>query len=83
MYGLKEDWLVVRAAADYPAVTVTFADGTTHRFDLSHLFDRPGVFTKLRDPVFFSQVGVVNGALTWPDGTDLAPDAMYDQSRRS
>lgn len=83
MYGLNQDWMVVRVAPDYPAVAVRFADGTEHRFDLSHLFDRPGVFASLRDPGFFSQVGVVNGAVTWPDGTDLAPDAMYEEARRA
>jgi hypothetical protein len=36
-----------------------------------------GVFSHLSDPAKFGEVAVVNGAVTWPDGLDLAPDAMY------
>jgi hypothetical protein len=38
-----------------------------------------GVFETLRDPAVFSGVGVVRGAVTWPNGLDLAPDAMHDE----
>jgi hypothetical protein len=27
----------------------------------------------------FARVGVDHGAVTWPNGVDLAPDAMYDE----
>ena len=35
------------------------------------------VFEPLRDPVIFVQAQVVLGAVQWPNGVDLAPDAMY------
>jgi len=46
-----------------------------------HVVDvRPaGVFEQLRDPAMFARVGVTHGAVTWPNGVDLAPDAMYDE----
>ncbi len=56
---------------------VRFTDGTEGRVRLerSHL---TGVFEPLKDLSFFEQVYIEDGAVTWPGGIDLAPDAMYD-----
>ena len=56
---------------------VQFSDGLvgTVRFEPSHL---SGVFEALRDPVFFQQVAVSHGTVTWPGELDMAPDAMYE-----
>jgi hypothetical protein len=37
----------------------------------------------LRDPRVFSQARVVLGTVQWPNGADLAPDAMYDAIREN
>lgn len=70
----------VRALAGH-RLEVTFLDGTRGEVDLSHLVHGPqaGVFAVLRDPDVFAQVHLVRGAVTWPGGLDLAPDAMYDE----
>jgi hypothetical protein len=64
---------------------VTFVDGTSGEVDLGAFLDRPeaslGVFAPLRDPEVFAQACVVLGAVEWPSGPDLAPDAMYDAIR--
>ncbi len=39
------------------------------------------VFEPLRDPAIFAQAQVVLGAVQWPNGADLASDAMYDAIR--
>ena len=39
------------------------------------------IFEPLRDPAIFVQAQVVLGAVQWPNGADLAPDAMYDAIR--
>jgi hypothetical protein len=61
---------------------VTFVDGTSGLVDLSAWLasDRivGSVFEPLRDEAFFRQVSVELGAISWPNGADLAPDAMYD-----
>jgi len=36
------------------------------------------VFAALQDPARFAEVGIDQGAVTWPGHLDLAPDAMYD-----
>ncbi len=56
---------------------IDFADGLSGTVDLSsRLFGH--VFEPLRDPAFFSQVGIDEfGVVCWPNGADLAPDALY------
>lgn len=41
-----------------------------------------GVFERPKDPEFFAQARVVQGAVTWPGELDLAPDAMYDALKK-
>lgn len=59
---------------------VRFRDGIEGAADLSRLItgEQAGVFASLRDPNLFAQVRVECGAVTWPGGLDLAPDAMHD-----
>ena len=57
----------------------TFADGLSGRIDLSSRLFGP-VFEPLRDPVLFSKASVDEyGAVCWPNGADLGPDAIYRQ----
>ena len=66
----------VKAGQGY-TLEVMFANGTSGKIDLSsRLFGL--VFEPLRDPALFSQVRVDEyGAVCWPNGADLAPDALY------
>jgi hypothetical protein len=56
---------------------VEFSDGVAGTVDLStRLFGT--VFEPLKDPALFAQVNIDEfGALAWPNGADLAPDALY------
>ena len=65
-------------------LAVTFNDGSSGIVDLSALVQEPdaGVFEALRDPAFFATATLDCGAVTWPNGADLAPDAMYKEIRR-
>jgi hypothetical protein len=65
---LPEDRLMVR-----------FVDGLAGVVDLSALIASPdaGVFARLRDRSLFEQAYVEMGAVVWPGGLDLAPDAMH------
>lgn len=64
-------------------LAVTFNDGTSGIVDISALVNEPdaGVFEALRDPDFFATAYLDCGAVTWPNGADLAPDAMYKEIR--
>lgn len=63
---------------------LTFADGLVKVLDLeAKLLDAVGpVFEPLRDPTFFAQVRVDHelGTIVWPNGADLAPDALHEQA---
>jgi hypothetical protein len=74
-----DDVASVRAEDAYQLV-VTFHDGTSGRVHMARLITSQdaGVFAALRDPARFAEVGVEFGAVTWPHGIDLAPDAMYE-----
>jgi hypothetical protein len=58
-------------------VWVRFADGVQGQIDLSGLIGQ-GVFRPLLDPATFTRVAIDEfGVVCWPDGPDLAPDAMH------
>ena len=66
----------VRALPDY-RLFVEFADGVKGEVDLSSRLFGP-VFEPLEDPELFGQVSVdAFGAICWPNGADLAPDALH------
>jgi uncharacterized protein DUF2442 len=63
-------------------IQVEFADGTAGIADLSPRLSRGPLgdgYDPLCDQALFSQAYLDHGALTWPDGIDLAPDAMYER----
>jgi hypothetical protein len=66
---------------------VTFVDGTSGKVDMREFLSSSKVdgtiFEPLRDPAVFAEAGVVMGAVQWPGGVDLAPDAMYDAIREN
>jgi hypothetical protein len=68
----------VRALEDF-RLAVRFFDGTSGIVDMRALIHarNAGVFGVLSDPTRFAEVGIALGAVAWPSGLDLAPDAMY------
>lgn len=74
-------WRVARVEA-LPEfrLRVRFNDGTEGEVDMAGLIQSPeaGVFAALRDEALFRRVGLEWGAVTWSNGLDLAPDAMYE-----
>jgi len=62
---------------------VEFSDGVHGVLDYSQRLRGP-VFEPLRDPRRFSEVTIdEDGVVCWPDGPDLAPDAMYERLKAS
>ena len=64
---------------------VTFVDGTAGQVEMQGFLDATGtdgtIFEPPRDPQLFRQARVELGVVAWPNGADLAPDAMYDAIR--
>ncbi len=60
---------------------VEFDDGVRGEYDMTDRLNGP-VFGPLRDPTFFAQVRLADwGAPVWPNGVDIAPDALYERFR--
>lgn len=67
----------LKVLADH-RLEVVFADGLSGVVDLSQdRFD--GILAPLADAVFFAQARIHDGVVTWPNGAEIAPDAMYDE----
>ena len=60
-------------------IATRFDDGTEKHLDISQWFRGP-VFKALKDPKFFSKFFVEGGTLAWPNGVDIAPEALYEAS---
>lgn len=74
MWRLKS----VKALPGY-RLEVEFEDGVRGVVDCSGRLWGP-VFEPLRDPERFAEVAIdAFGAPCWPNGADLAPDAIYDE----
>ena len=57
-------------------VSIRFDDGTEKQIDLSQWFKGP-VFEPLKDQKFFKKFFVEGETLAWPNGVDIAPEALY------
>ncbi|HVX21660.1 MAG TPA: DUF2442 domain-containing protein [Acidimicrobiales bacterium] len=61
---------------------IGFADGTVRELDFAPKLARPvgPVFEPLRDVSFFARVTVdpETHTVVWPNGADMAPDALHD-----
>ena len=64
---------------------VTFVDGTTGEVHMGSFLSNPTIdgtiCEALRAPAVFTQARVALGAVQWPNGADLAPDAMHEAIR--
>jgi hypothetical protein len=58
-------------------VSTRFSDGTEKEIDVSQWFKGP-VFDPLRNPKMFKKFFVEAGTLAWPNGVDIAPEALYE-----
>jgi hypothetical protein len=67
------------AALPHYRLHVVFNDGVTGVVRMRRLIhlDSAGVFAVLSDPARFAEARVELGAVSWPGGINLAPDAMH------
>jgi hypothetical protein len=79
-------WRVVNVdALEGHRLRVRFLDGLEGVVDMSGLVASPnaGVFAALADPEAFNRAFVELGAVCWPGGLDIAPDAIYADIKAS
>ncbi len=72
-------WRIVKVRAFHEfRLEVWFEDGVHGVVDLREELWGP-MFEPLRDLAFFAQVGLDDfGAPCWPNGADIAPDAIHE-----
>ncbi len=69
-------------ALDNYCLEILFDDGVKGQVSLSDRLFGP-VFEPLKDPSFFAKVQIDEfGAVAWPNGADLAPDALYERLKQ-
>ncbi|KAA0253628.1 DUF2442 domain-containing protein [Acidobacteria bacterium ACD] len=61
---------------------VTFSDGTRKAIDFTRWLKGP-VFEPLKDPEYFRRFIVDGWTVSWPNGADIAPEALYDYAEES
>lgn len=64
----------IRCTGDY-RLHATFSDGTSGEYNGATLVADAGPMGQpLRDPAYFRRVFLEDGAPTWPNGFDMAPE---------
>lgn len=70
-----DDVVLVKPLPDFQ-IYVVAADGRKGIFDLRRYLQY-GALEELRDVSYFTQVGILSGAVTWPNGQDIAPQTLW------
>lgn len=61
------------------SLRLDYANGETRLFDMRLLLDA-GLFSALRDPALLSAVKIAFDAVEWPNGADIDPERLYEDS---
>jgi len=68
----------VQAQPDF-RLRITFENGERRIFDVTPYLDH-GAFRELRKPSLFNAVRVDFDTVVWPNGVDLCPETLYEES---
>jgi hypothetical protein len=73
---------VIRATyrTDYQ-IEILFNDGLVAIVDFAEWLDGPA-FQPLRDREYFRRFCIDGGTIAWPNGADVAPEALYEKAVR-
>jgi len=71
------DIKIVKPKSDYK-IYVETEDGRKGVFDMSPYLER-GMFRELKDTNYFNQVGILFGAVTWPNEQDISPETLTEE----
>lgn len=62
---------------------VVFDDGVSAAIDFPEYLDRRPVFAPLRELAFFQQASIDGDTIAWSNGTDIAPETLYEKCRQT
>ncbi|MEK6557043.1 MAG: DUF2442 domain-containing protein [Candidatus Margulisiibacteriota bacterium] len=69
----------VKALDDF-ILQLTFENREVRQFDMKSYLQR-GIFMELQDVRQFNRVKVSFDSIEWPNGADLDPELLYDESK--
>ena len=72
------DIVKVKVVREY-VLHITFENGVEGEVDITKIVPFKGVFSKLKDPQYFTTVTVNQelGTIVWDNGADLSPSYLY------
>jgi hypothetical protein len=73
------DVISVKPLPDF-CLSVEMKDGRKGVFDVKPYLNR-GIFRELRDINYFNQVGILFGAVSWPNKQDIAPETLLAEMK--
>jgi hypothetical protein len=63
---------------------LSFSDGSVGERDFADVVHGSGAMLEpLRDPAYFARIFIDVGTPTWPNGYDLAPNALYTEMSKA
>ena len=68
-------------AKDNYKLEILFSNGEVGIYDCSSLLNF-GVFSELKDKIYFQQVIAAYGTVLWPHEQDICPDTLYIDSTK-
>ncbi|MDZ7851740.1 MAG: DUF2442 domain-containing protein [Halomonas sp.] len=74
------DVKVVKVEDDH-LLYVELENGQKGFFDMTPYLDH-GIFRELIDESYFKRVGILFGAITWPNGQDIAPETLLAELKQ-
>lgn len=72
---------IVSVNREHLSVVLRFSDGFSGHVSLKHIFEKPkGLASEVLKGNMFDKCFVESGALAWPNGLELCPDALKQWS---